>query len=129
MIGLYNNVTANDANKVTGDLIGAGNKLTVVLNSSLQEVKDTPIAIRTIDSNHKTVGSTTLAFEGSNADKWAFSKDGTDFLGWGAPLTIESEIRNSNQIIYCRTRSLENENAQTDISTQIKVTATIGTIA
>lgn len=129
MIGLYNGVTSNDSGKLTGNLINSSNKLTMVLNSSLQEEKEVAIAIRTIEENHKTVGSTTLAFEGSNADKWAFSTDGTQFGAYGSPLTIDEEIRNSNKIIYVKARAVEGENAQTDISTLIKVTATIGTVA
>ena len=129
MIGLYNGVTSNDSGKLTGNLISSSNKLTMVLNSSLQEEKEVAIAIRTIEENHKTVGSTTLAFEGSNADKWAFSIDGVQFGAYGSPLTIDEEIRNANKIIYVKGRAVENEKAQTDISTLIKVTATIGTVA
>lgn len=129
MIGLYNGVTASDAGKQTGNLISSSNKLTLVLNSSLQEEKETPIAIRTIEANHKTVGSTTLAFEGTNKDKWAFSTDNSRWGEYGSPLVLEGEITNSNQIIYVKAKAVEGEPAQTDVSVQIKVTATIGTVA
>lgn len=128
MIGLYNNVTATDAGKQTGTLISSSNKLTMVLNSTLQEEKETTIAIRTIEAQHKTVGSTTLAFEGTNADKWAFSKDNLAWGEYGSPLVLESEITNANQIIYVKAKATEGEPAQSDISTVIKVTATIGTV-
>lgn len=129
MIGLYNGVTSTDAGKQTGNLISSSNKLTMVLNSSLQEEKETAIAIRTIEENHKTVGSTVLAFEGTNANKWAFSKDNIQWGEYGSPLTLEGEIRNSNQIIYVKAKATEGEPAQTDTSVQIKITATIGTVA
>lgn len=128
MIGLYNNVTATDAGKQTGTLISSSNKLTMVLNSTLQEEKETTIAIRTIEAQHKTVGSTTLAFEGTNADKWAFSKDNLAWGEYGSPLVLEGEITNANQIIYVKAKATEGEPAQSDISTVIKVTATIGTV-
>ena len=128
MIGLYNGVTASDAGKKTGNLISTSNKLTLVLNSSLQEEKETPIAIRTIEENHKTVGETLLQFEGANSDKWAFSLDGESFLGWGLPMTITEEIRNANKIIYVKAKAVEGEPAQSDISTLIKVSSTIGTV-
>lgn len=128
MIGLYNGVTASDAGKTTGNLINTNNKLTLVLNSSLQEEKETAIAIRTIEANHKTVGSTTLAFEGTNADKWAFSKDNSQWGEYGSPLVLEGEITNSNQIIYVKAKAVEGEPAQSDVSTLIKVSSTIGTV-
>ena len=131
MIGLYNNVTMLDAGKQTGTLISASNKLTVVLNSSLSEQKDIWVAIRTIAEDHKTVGATTLAFEGTHADKWSFAslEDDNVFLGWGEPLVIEEEIRNSNKILKIRVKCLENESVMSDVSTSIKITSTIGTVA
>lgn len=133
MIGLYTGVTEEDKGKVTGNLVNSSNKITVTLNSSIQEMKDILVAIRTISEEHKTIGSTTLAFEGVNADKWCFA-DPTDsrgetFLGWGEPLVIEEEIRYSNKILKIKVRSLENESVQSDNTVSIKVTGVIGTVA
>lgn len=126
MIGLYNgSVQAGDQ---SGVLIDSANKLTLVLNSSLQEEKEATIAIRTIEAQHKTVGSTTLAFEGTNADKWAFSKDNIIWGEYGAPLVLDAEINNKNTLLYTKAKAVSGENAQTDTSVQIKVTATIGTV-
>lgn len=132
MIGLYTGVTANDKGQKTGKLISASNKLTVTLNSSIQESKEVLVAIRTISEEHKTIGSTTLAFEGVNADKWAFAdptdESGEKFLGWGEPVAIEEEIRCANQILKIKVRSLEGEHVQSDNSVSIKVTGVIGTV-
>lgn len=129
MIGLYNNVTANDAGKQTGDLVTASNKLSFILNSSLNEEKSQAIAIRMLDDNHKSVGEITLAFEGSNKDKWAFSLDNEAFGNYGEPLVISEELRAANKILYVKARSIEGEGVSTDVSVTIKITGVVGTIA
>ena len=129
MIGLYNNVTANDAGKQTGDLVTASNKLSFILNSSLNEEKSQAIAIRMLDDNHKSVGEITLAFEGSNKDKWAFSLDNEAFGNYGEPLVISEELRAANKILYVKARSIEGDGVSTDVSVTIKITGVVGTIA
>ena len=129
MIGLYNNVTANDAGKQTGDLVTASNKLSFILNSSLNEEKSQAIAIRMLDDNHKSVGEITLAFEGSNKDKWAFSLDNEAFGNYGEPLVISEELRAANKILYVKARGIEGEGVSTDVSVTIKITGVVGTIA
>lgn len=129
MIGLYNNVTANDAGQQTGNLVTASNKLSFILNSSLNEEKSQAIAIRMLDDNHKSVGDITLAFEGSNKDKWAFSLDNEAFGNYGEPLVISEELRAANKILYVKARSIEGEGVSTDVSVTIKITGVVGTIA
>ena len=129
MIGLYNNVTANDAGQQTGNLVTASNKLSFILNSSLNEEKSQAVAIRMLDDNHKSVGDITLAFEGSNKDKWAFSLDNEAFGNYGEPLVISEELRAANKILYVKARSIEGEGVSTDVSVTIKITGVVGTIA
>lgn len=129
MIGLYNGVSASDAGNKKGNLVSASNRVTFILNSTLQEEKTQVLAIRTIEDNHKTVGDVVLALEGANKDKWALSLDGDVWGDYGQSLTISEEIRNANKIIHIKAKATEGEGASTDISTNIKITATIGTIA
>lgn len=129
MIGLYNNVTANDAGKQTGDLITSSNKLSFILNSSLNEEKSQAVAIRMLDDNHKSVGNITLAFEGSNKDKWAFGLSDSEFGNFGEPLVLSEELRASNRILYVKAKSVEGEGVSTDVSVSIKITGVVGTIA
>ena len=114
MIGLYNNVTAEDAGKQTGELVTASNKLSFILNSSLNEEKSQAVSIRMLDDNHKSIGDVTLAFEGANKDKWAFSLDNEAFGNFGEPLVIDEEIRAANKIIYVKAKAVEGEGVSTD---------------
>ena len=129
MIGLYNNVTASDSGKQTGNLVTASNKLSFILNSSLNEEKSQAVAIRMLDDNHKSIGDVTLAFEGANKDKWAFSLDNEAFGNFGEPLVISEEIRAANKILYVKARSVEGEGVSSDVSVTIKITGVVGTIA
>ena len=126
MIGLYNGTV--NANTQDGKLVTASNKVTFILNSSLNEEKEQKLAIRTLEENHKTVGSTTLSFEGTNKDKWAFSLDGQAWGNYGESLVIDEEIRNTNKIIYVKARAVEGEGVSTDTSVSIKIAGVIGTI-
>ena len=107
MIGLYNNVSTSDSGKKTGDLITASNKLSFILNSSLNEEKHQAVAIRMLDDNHKSIGSTTLVFEGQNKDKWAFGLSEEAFGNYGEPLVIDEELRAANKIIFVKAKAVE----------------------
>ena len=125
MIGLYNNVN-QDSGALEGTLISASNRLTVTLNSSISEAKDIYVAVRMTTDDRKTIGATTLSFEGNKAARWAWADindpTGERFLGWGEPLVIEEEIGNSNKILKIRVKSEEGESVQSDISTSIRIT-------
>ena len=125
MIGLYNNVN-QDSGALEGTLISASNRLTVTLNSSISEAKDIYVAIRMTTDDRKTIGATTLSFEGNKASMWAWADindpTGERFLGWGEPLVIEEEIGNNNKILKIRVKSEEGESVQSDISTSIRIT-------
>lgn len=114
MIGLYNNVTSLDAGKKTGDLVTSSNKLSFILNSSLNEEKSQAIAIRMLDDNHKSIGNITLAFEGTNKDKWAFGTSEEVFGNYGEPLIISEELRAANKILWVKAKSVEGEGVSTD---------------
>lgn len=129
MIGLYNNVTLTDAGKKTGNLVTSSNKLSFILNSSLNEEKTQAIAIRMLDDNHKSIGNVTLEFEGTNKDKWAFGTSEEVFGNYGEKLTISEEITASNKILWCKAKSVEGEGVSTDTSVTIKITGVVGTIA
>ena len=125
MIGLYNNVN-QDSGALEGTLISASNRLTVTLNSSISEAKDIYVAVRMTTDDRKTIGATTLSFEGNKAAMWAWADindpTGERFLGWGEPLVIEEEIGNSNKILKIRVKSEAGESVQSDISTSIRIT-------
>lgn len=129
MIGLYNGVTSTDAGKKTGNLVTSSNKLSFILNSSLNEEKSQAIAIRMLDDNHKSIGNVTLAFEGTNKDKWAFGTSEELFGNYGEALTISEEITASNKILYVKAKAVEGEGVSTDTSVTIKITGVVGTIA
>ena len=125
MIGLYNNVN-QDSGALEGTLISASNRLTVTLNSSISEAKDIYVAIRMTTDDRKTIGATTLSFEGNKAAMWAWADindpTGERFLGWGEPLVIEEEIGNSNKRLKIRVKSGEGESVESGISTSIRIT-------
>lgn len=125
MIAIYNKVTKDDAGKKTGSVCNSANKITFVLNSSLQEEKSQALALRCNDG-FKTVGETQISIVG-NTSKWALSLDGEKYADYGVALTIPTEITDTNTIIYCKSRVTSDEGASSDVSTVLKVTATIGT--
>ena len=127
MIGLYNGSV--EVGNQSGALVSSSNRVTFVLNSSLNEEKEQVLAIRTLEENHKTVGETVVALEGSSKAKWALSLDGETWGNYGESITITEEIRNANKLIYVKAKAVEGEGAATDVSVSIKITATIGTIA
>ena len=128
MIGLYNKVTKSDAGSKTGELITASNKLSFILNSSLNEEKTQAVAIRMLDDNHKSIGETTLSFEGANKERWAFGFSEEAFGNYGEPLVIDEEIRAANKIIYVKAKAIEGEGVSTDTSVSIKIQGVVGTI-
>ena len=127
MIGLYNGSV--EVGNQSGALVSSSNRVTFVLNSSLNEEKEQVLAIRTLEENHKTVGETVVALEGASKAKWALSLDGETWGNYGESITITEEIRNANKLIYVKAKAVEGEGAATDVSVSIKITATIGTIA
>ena len=127
MIGLYNGSV--EVGNQSGALVSSSNRVTFVLNSSLNEEKEQVLAIRTLEENHKTVGETVVALEGASKAKWALSLDGETWGNYGESITIAEEIRNANKLIYVKAKAVEGEGAATDVSVSIKITATIGTIA
>ena len=127
MIGLYNGSV--EVGNQSGALVSSSNRVTFVLNSSLNEEKEQTLAIRTLEENHKTVGETVVALEGSSKAKWALSLDGETWGNYGESITITEEISNANKLIYVKAKAVEGEGAATDVSVSIKITATIGTIA
>ena len=127
MIGLYNGSV--ESGNQSGALVSSSNRVTFVLNSSLNEEKEQTLAIRTLEANHKTVGETVVSLEGSSKAKWALSLDGEIWGNYGESITITEEIRNANKLIYVKAKAVEGEGAATDVSVSIKITATIGTIS
>lgn len=125
MIGLYNNVHQGSTGQ-EGTLISASNRLTVTLNSSIEEAKDIYVGVRMTTDDRKTLGATTLAFEGMKAAMWAWydptDVNGERLLGWGEPLSIEEEITYDLKVLKIRVKSELNESVQSDLSTNIRIT-------
>lgn len=125
MIGLYNNVHQGSTGQ-EGTLISASNRLTVTLNSSIEEAKDIYVGVRMTTDDRKSLGTTTFAFEGTKAAMWAWAdptdETGERFLGWGEPLLLEDEITYDLKVLKIRVKSELGESVQSDISTSIRVT-------
>lgn len=128
MIGLYNNVTAEDANTKNGNLVNSANKIVFTLNSTLAEEKEQCLAIRTLSDEHKTIGTTTVSLSGETANKWSLSLDGDTWADWGKSISINKDITNKNTIIYIKAKANENESASSDTSVSVKVACTISPV-
>lgn len=127
MIGIYNG--AVQSGDQSGTLVSDDNKITMVLNSSQNQEDTQTIAIRATEAQYQTVGDVEISLVGTTASKWALSEDNSSWGEWGAKLTLTSpNIGNKNKLLYIKAKATEDEGAKNDISVNLRVSCTVGTI-
>ena len=110
-----------------GQLISEGdlsNPLVVgPLNASDNE-SSAPIAIELkCDSGYKTLGSTSISFEGTTASKWSICK--TENGDYASNLTITDLITESGLTVYVKVKATADEMPKNDASVSIKIATII----
>lgn len=127
MIGIYNGAVTSG--NQSGQLVGDSNKITMVLNSSQNQEDIQTIAIRTTEAQYVTVGDVEISLVGDKANMWCLSEDEVSWGNWGSKLTLSNpNIGNENKLLYIKAKSVSGEGAMTDLSTSLRVSATIGTV-
>ena len=128
MITLYNKGSASDSGNKNGMEVSESNKVSFILNSSENQEDTQALAIR-CETGFKTVSPVIISLENTSREKWAFSKDGQAWGEWGASLTLEDEIVDTNTIIYVKAKATQDEGAKIDTSCEIRIQTTIGATA
>ena len=110
-----------------GQLISEGdlsNPLVVgPLNASDNEVSN-PIAIELkCDEGYKTLGSTSISFEGTTASKWSICR--TESGNYTSSLSISDLITSSGLTVYVKAQATADEMPKNDTSVSIKIAIVI----
>lgn len=127
MIGIYNG--AVQSGDLSGSLVNDSNRITMVLNSSQNQEDTQTIAIRATEAQYQTVGDVEISLVGTTASKWALSEDGQSWGEWGAKLTLTNpNIGYRNKLLYIKAKATEDEGAKNDISVNLRVSCTVGTV-
>lgn len=101
--------------------------ISFTLNATENQISDPlKLAIR-CDSGYQTSSgvNTVITPTGANANKWALSLDGNTWEAFGDPLTITSQITPVNYTLYVKSKAVDTEIPNNDISTKLQITAQI----
>lgn len=93
--------------------------------SNNEESAAIPVKLQ-CEAGYKTVGNTTVSFEGASNAKWSVcdTEDGS----YAPTLSISSEISEAGTTIYVKARATEDEAPSNDTSVDIKISTTIAAV-
>ncbi|AEG14684.1 hypothetical protein Desku_1097 [Desulfofundulus kuznetsovii DSM 6115] len=125
-----NNPTAGGTDGVLVSEGTEANPITVGPLNATENEESAPIklALR-CETGYKTSGTVTVQPVGTKADKWALAPDVAGAPGtwqaYGAALTIEDVISDTNYVFWAKARATSDEPPQNDTSVDIQVQAMI----
>ncbi len=93
------------------------------LNASDNEVSSAIPVVLKCDSGYKTLGNTSVSFEGTTASKWTICK--TEAGNYSSTLSITDEITSTGTTVYVKAKATQEEMPVNDTSVTIKIQTVI----